>query len=147
MSKKQQTIFWPSVLVIACGVAVILVLSARTKNVASTRPESPTAITATPDQPEFKQRIRIWIHGDDIRPKVIHASPGKIVISVENETKADLSLRIERQNPTSSRFIDTMNLPAKAKRLQHEVNLGVGEYSFYEASRPDIRGRLIVELH
>ncbi len=133
MSKKQKRILWPTLALIGLVTATVVFLSARNKSAA-----------AQQNLPEFKQRIRVWIHGDDIRPKVIHAWPGKALITIQNETSADVSLQVEQVLPQRTLPVDTVNLPSGSKRLQHEIVLVPGEYVFYDASRPGIRGRLIV---
>ncbi len=135
MSKQQKRVFWPSVVLVVLAVAAICFAAARNRS----------ASAAQRSVPEFKQRIRIWIHGDDVRPKVIHAAPGKALVTVENETAADVSIQIERVLLNRTQLIDGVNLPGRSKRLQREVTLVPGEYVFYDASRPTIRGRLIVE--
>lgn len=146
MSKKQKMVFWPSLVLIGLVVASVVFVSARSKRAADskgTKRESRPATQST--LPEFKQRIRIWIHGDDVRPNVIHASPGKALVTIENETAADVSMQLMRVLPNRTQLIDGSSLPGRSKRLQREVMLVPGEYVFYDASRPTIRGRLIVD--
>ncbi|SRR5216683_1577645 len=135
MSKQQKRVFWPSVVLVVLAVTAICFVAARNRS----------ASAAQRSVPEFKQRIRIWVHGDDVRPKVIHAAPGKALVTIENETTADVSMQVERVLPNGTQLIDRVNLPGRSKRLQREIMLVPGEYVFYEASRPTIRGRLIVE--
>ena len=44
----------------------------------------------------YKPTIRVWLHGDSIRPNVIRTRPGVIVLRAENETRSDVSLVLER---------------------------------------------------
>lgn len=135
MSRKRKTVFWSSLVLIGLVAASVAFVSARGKR----------AVAAQQRVPEFKQRIRIWIHGDDVRPNVIHAWPGPALVTVENETSADVSLRVARVLPNRIDPLGTITVPAQSRRLQREVNLAVGEYVFYELGRSGIRGRLIVE--
>lgn len=135
MSKQQKRVFWPTLVLAVLAVTSICFAAARNRS----------ASAAQRSVPEFKQRIRIWVHGDDVRPKVIHAAPGKALVTVENETSADVSMQLERVLPNRTQPIGGVNLPGRSKRSQGEVTLVPGEYVFYEASRPTIRGRLIVE--
>lgn len=94
----------------------------------------------------FKQRIRVWIHGNDVRPKVIHAWPGRVLLTCENETGSDTALIVDRVvvgelNDRTSRVPTAV----RRKRATQEVTLVPGEYVFYEESRPAIRGKIIVE--
>jgi hypothetical protein len=140
MSRKQKRMFYPGVAVIVLTITAIVFTSARHDN-AAVLTESPAQQHAAP---EFKQHLRVFVHKDDIRPAVLRAWPGKAVVSVENESQADVSLQIERVLPSGNQSVSGVSLPAQAKRLPQEVTLGVGEYVFYETSRPTIRGRLIV---
>ncbi|HLG13449.1 MAG TPA: hypothetical protein VJH03_02845 [Blastocatellia bacterium] len=92
------------------------------------------------------QLIRVFVHGDGIYPDVVRARPGEILLRAENETLGDISLVVERldpgQVPVNVKQIKTVN---RGKRAQEELALGVGEYVYYEASRPEIRGKLIIE--
>ena len=112
MSKKQKMFFWPSLVLIGLVAASVVFVSARNKSAAAQR-----------NLPEFKQRIRIWVHGDDVRPNVIHASPGKALVTIENETAADVSMQIERVLLNRTQLIGGVNLPGRSKRLQGEVTL------------------------
>jgi hypothetical protein len=99
-------------------------------------------------QPVYKPRIRVWIQGNDIRPSVIHTRPGPLRLSVENASGADVSLVIEKVLPgRASLRAASMRTLSRTKRATQEIELGVGEYIFYEESRPDITGRLIVEAN
>lgn len=144
MSKKQQRVFWPSLVMIVLGLTTVSML-VRNKSAAARAAKPETALVAQHEQPEFKQHIRIWIHGDEVRPKTVHAWPGPALVMVENETPASVSLQIDRVLPNRTQLLGTVNIPGLTKRLRQEVTLGVGEYVFYEASRPTVRGRLIVE--
>ncbi len=145
MSNKQQRVFWPGLTLIVLALTAFVFVPARVSTVASSRVKPASAMAAQRNLPEFRQRIRVWIHGDDVRPRVIHSWPGKALITIQNETAADVSLQVERVLPNRTLPIGTVNLPGGSKRLQHEIVLAPGEYVFYEASRPTIRGQLIVE--
>jgi len=146
MSKKQQKIVWAGLFaalipsVFAFGLAWPNSEAASAKRIAVT---NPTQRQVTPAL--FTPRIRIWIHGDDVHPHAIHAWPGKAMLTLENETHADISLQIEGPLPNLTQLVGAVNLSARSKRLQREIILSAGEYVFYESSRPTIRGRLIVE--
>jgi len=145
MSNKQKRIFWPSLAMMVLALATIVFVSARARIVASTKANAEGTATGQRVAPEFTQRIRIWVHRDDVRPRVIHAWPGKAQINIENETQRDVSFQVERVLPNRTQTIGTVNLLARLKRLHQEVTLVPGDYIFYEASRPDIRGRIVVE--
>ncbi|GEM_PF-2527793 len=145
MSKQQKRIFWPSLAMMGLALTTIVFVSARARIVASTKANAEGTATEQRVAPEFKQRISIWVHRDDVRPKVIHAWPGKAQINVENQTQSDVSLQVERVLPNRTQTIGAVNLSARLKRLRQEVTLVPGDYIFYEASRSDIRGRIVVK--
>lgn len=148
MSKKQKKIFWPGLFASTLVLAVLAFAHAWPKNNAA----SPKDLAvANPGQGQavpavFTSRIRIWIHGDDIRPKVIRTWPGAVLLTTENLTDGNTSLVVERVLPGQA-FGLTARLPTRAgtKRTKQELILAVGEYVFYEESRPLITGRLFVE--
>lgn len=96
--------------------------------------------------PSYKPTIRVWVHGDSIRPALARARPGEVVMRAENETGTDAALVVERmipgQLPTPvARVVATM----LGKRARQELTLAEGEYVYYEESRPLIRGPLVVK--
>ena len=99
-------------------------------------------------QSEFIRTIRVFVHPEDIYPGVAFVKPGKIGLVVENETQADVSLVVERvspgQAPQSVTAVRTVN---HGKRNRQDLTLGTGEYVFYEESRPQQRGRIVVDPH
>jgi len=130
-------------------IVITTVLLVRQASSASTTPPAP-ASAATPRQgrpeAEYKQMIRVWVHNDGIYPSIVYATPGKIVLRAENETRSDVSLIVERvllgqANARLTRLI-TQN---QAKRVHEERVLGAGEYVFYDEARPEYKGTLIVE--
>ena len=145
MSRKHKRVLWPSLALAILAISGIVFDLAMNKSAAATIevPEpNPVQLRAAP---EFKQRIRVFVHRNDIRPQIIHAWPGKAVVSVENVSQADVSLQIERLLPNLNLPVGAVNLTASVNRLPQELTLAVGEYVLYDASRPTIRGRLIVE--
>lgn len=101
------------------------------------------------DQPTllYKQAVRVWVHADGVRPRVVHAAPGLVVLRVENETGADATLVVERVVAAHQARIGAARLvtPWLGKRAHAEVAIGAGEYVYYEESRPQLTGRLVVE--
>lgn len=96
--------------------------------------------------PEARQLVRVFVHGDDIYPSGVRTGPGKLLLWVENETQSDVSLVVERLVPgQNAQAIANIKAEGLGKRASHEVTVGVGEFVFYEQSRPDVQGRLIVE--
>lgn len=148
MSKTQKRIFWPGLLVGALLLATLAFVLAQPKSHAATAKDGAVAnFTQGQSAPVlFRPRIRIWVHGDDVRPKVIHAWPGPVLLTAENETGADVSLVVERVLPGQANGL-TARVPTlrRLKRANRELSLAVGEYLFYEAGRPNIRGSILVE--
>lgn len=143
MSRKPA--LWPALTIIVLTLSAISFTFARNKlRVAADPPKLETALPQKP-APEFKQRLRVFVHKNDIRPRALHAWPGKAVLSVENESQADVSLQIERVLANRTESVGAVSLSARGKRLPQEVTLVAGEYVLYEVSRPNNRLSLIVE--
>jgi len=107
-----------------------------------------TAYVARQDQgpPQFTRTIRVFIHPEDIYPGVVVVKPGRVRLVAENQTQTDVSLIIERVIPGQSRQgVAAVRTANHAKRKHQDVALGEGEYVFYEESRPEQRGRIIVD--
>ena len=123
-------------------------------NVTDKPPASPTARSAVlaarqaKGQGEFIQTIRVFIHPEDIYPGVVVVKPGKVYLEAENETQSDVSLIVERMNPGQARQgVAAVRTTNQAKRNHQEVTLGAGEYVYYEESRPQQQGKIIVDPH
>lgn len=101
---------------------------------------------AAPQRVQFRQSIRVWVHGDRVSPDLIYARPGKILLQAENETGGDISLKLDRQvagrTPEEQGVVRTAR---RGKRSSLEMTLGAGEYVFYDETRPEIKGKLIVD--
>lgn len=95
----------------------------------------------------YRQTVRIWVHPDGVRPAVVHAAPGPLSIQAENETGADVALVIERasEGQTAAHRVGRVAASRRGRRARQEMELGAGEYVFYEESRPQFTGTLIIE--
>jgi hypothetical protein len=123
----------------------------------SPAPAEPSASSAreTPIQPgaddpveaAYRQTVRVWVHADDVRPRVIRAAPGAISLRAENETGGDVALVVEKVSAgggapeREARVVVT----GEGRRARLELSLVAGEYVFYEESRPQFKGTLLVE--
>jgi hypothetical protein len=97
-------------------------------------------------QSEFIQTIRVFIHPEDLYPGIVTVRPGKVRLVAENETLTDVSLVVERVSPGQARqTVAGIRTVDPAKRDRQELTLGTGEYVFYEESRPQQQGRIIVD--
>lgn len=95
--------------------------------------------------PGHKPNVRIWVHRDGVRPAVVRTRPGRIILRAMNMTQSDVTLVVERVRPGAS----PQAVTKVVSRLHEwgspqEVALGDGEYVYYEESRPESRGRLVV---
>lgn len=92
--------------------------------------------------------VRVWIHNEDLYPNVVRVRPGAIYLRAENETLGDVALAIESDRPGQAPVrLASLRTSRQEKRVSQEIQLGVGEYVFYEESRPELRGTLIVEAN
>ena len=134
MSKEQRKVFWPT-LVVVMAILSALVLEATRDYAAASNQVTPT----------FHQHIRVWVHGDDVRPRVIHAWPGQVLLTSENEAGADVALVVEQLLPGLVNVLTRVPTAARKKRATQELTLVPGEYVFYEERQPAVRGKIIVE--
>lgn len=133
MSKAQRTVFWP-ILVVIVTISGALVFEAMRDGATANDKIKPT----------FRQQIQVWVHGDDVRPTVIHASSGPVLLTSENETRADVTLVVERVMPGIVDVLTSMPTVKGKKRATQELTLIPGEYVFYEERQPAVRGKIIV---
>lgn len=95
--------------------------------------------------PVYKQRVRFWIHGDGIRPRIVHAKPGLALVTCENKTILNAELVVERVLPNGAlQPFGNVALSATGGRRTQEFPLTEGEYVVYEGSRPEFKGTIVV---
>lgn len=112
---------------------------------ASTQQEQVQASASQRSDAVYRQTVRVFLHADSVRPRLIHLSPGPVTFRAENETGADAALVVERVAAGQSSHRAARVVAEREKKRGHgELELGVGEYVFYEESRPQLRGTLVV---
>jgi hypothetical protein len=102
-------------------------------------------VSVSQSTPLYKQRVRFWIHGDGIRPRIVHAKPGLVIVTCENKTVLNAELVIERLLP--NRALQTLGgvvVSAEGGRRTQEFPLTEGEYVVYERSRPEFKATIVV---
>lgn len=111
-----------------------------------------TTLTASPaaqDQsaPVYRPTLRVWVHVDSVRPALLQAEPGPVVMRAVNETESEVSLVVERvsEDQPAVRVARIAVTPDEKDRRQ-ELVLEAGEYVYYEEARPEIQGRLVIEV-
>jgi hypothetical protein len=144
MTKNRRVVLWSAILLPAVAVSTLAFVSRSRLKHSSENGELPFH-PAYQSAPAFKPRIRVWISANDIRPRIVHTRPGKIILEVDNQTLISPSLQVQRLLTGRTEVLPKITAPAQTKRFDRELVLGVGTYEFFEASRPNIRGRLIVE--
>ncbi len=86
--------------------------------------------------------VRVFVHEDDVYPDLIHTRPGLVRLRVENETAGDVVLALDPGG--GQQFTAQVVTTGQAKRADGIVLLSEGEYIYFEASRPEVTGKLIV---
>lgn len=90
--------------------------------------------------------MRIFVHQEDIYPNQLRGKAGPVRLRAENETLGNVSLALDVLMPGGPTqrvaLVQTVNT---GKRADQQVYLSKGEYAYYDESRPDIRGQLIVD--
>lgn len=93
----------------------------------------------------FAPVIRVWLHPDDIYPDVVRVKPGKVLLMAENQKATGISLIIEKVLANQSKqAIASISASDIARRAGNVLDLSPGEYIFYDQSRPDLTGAIIV---
>ncbi|MFY9607892.1 MAG: hypothetical protein WAU45_04660 [Blastocatellia bacterium] len=150
-SRLKRNRSLPIKIALSLGVLVscsALVFVSRAHNQPVSKVEVLKAAASTQSQPEVKYRemVRIFVHGDDIYPGFARVRPGRVLLRAENETQSDVALILERVVSGETRqSVARVATSGRGKRADNEVALDIGEYVFFEESRPEIQGRLIVE--
>jgi hypothetical protein len=108
---------------------------------------APSHAVASQGQPGDRAKlVRVFVHEFDLYPSVVRTTPGKVLLRAENEKRSDIALVVERLVPgQSSQRTARIHAARHIRRAHQELTLGVGEYVFFEESRPELRGMLIVE--
>jgi cupredoxin-like protein len=90
--------------------------------------------------------MRIFVHQEDIYPNRLRVTAGTVRLRAENETLGNVSLALDVLVPGgSSQRVAVVQTVNTGKRADQQVTLSKGEYAYYDESRPDIRGQLIVD--
>jgi hypothetical protein len=93
----------------------------------------------------FVRSVRVFVHPDDIYPLVARVKPGLVAIQAENQMGSNVTIVIEKLLPgRASQLLGNVATIDRERRATGEFALGAGEYEFYEQSRPEVRGKLIV---
>ena len=162
MSKKQQRTLFPVLAAALLALGVVTFIAARSRAAKAKSASAPVADHTTSESPKppeppqsedgvvtpqtgasFAPAVHISVHGDAVRPMIIHTWPGKILLDVDNKARADVSLEI--QPAGGGQPAATVSVPLSLKRIRQLVNLPVGDYFFFDASRTKIRGELVVQ--
>lgn len=95
--------------------------------------------------PSYRQRVRFWVHGDGIRPRIAHARPGAVLLMCDNKTLITAELVIERLSANQSvQAVGAINVGSSPGAATQEVVLTPGDYVVYERSRPELKATLVV---
>lgn len=150
MPGRQIGSSWPAILILAAASVFMTVFVVQTR---ATTDEEQLAVGSSKAGPSqilpqniYKPTLRIWVHGDGIRPRMMRTSPGLVVLRVENGTRSDISLVLEKVRPGEVIQVARVTTSNQGRRARHQLPLGVGEYVYYDEARPRIRGTLIVAL-
>lgn len=130
-----------SLTLLVFATATALTMSSRAsgnRGGAKARPQSANGATYTP-------MLRIFVHGDALYPDFVQIKPDIVRLRAENETSGAVALVFERVRPgLQNQAIARVSTANQAKRADQPVELIEGEYEYYDETRPEIRGKLIV---
>jgi len=95
---------------------------------------------------EFRQPVRIFVHGDRVSPNLIYVGTNQFLLQVENVTTSDIRLKVEQHLASGEKkILNVISTIGNGKRTSQNMELEAGEYVFYEESRPSLRGKIIVD--
>lgn len=121
-------------------------LAIKPANSASTLNTGSKSATTQESSDKGRQLIRVFIHEFDLYPSLVRVRPGKVLLSAENEKRTGVALIVERVSPGQApQRAARTSVARDLKRAGQELNLGTGEYVFYEESNPKLTGRIVVE--
>jgi uncharacterized membrane protein len=110
------------------------------------RSKGAAAAAPNPQATASKRLLRIFVHGPDIYPDVVQVPPGTVLLEAENQIAADITLVLQQVvEGQAPQLIATISAAQHENRARQTLTLSAGEYVFYEQSRPEVRGKLIVE--
>ena len=108
-------------------------------------PMQPSALSAGRSGEGPVPLMRIFVHQEDIYPNQLRVKGGPVRLCAENETLGNVSLALDvliNGVPQRVALVQTVNT---GKRAEQQVYLSKGDYAYYDESRPEIRGQLIVD--
>jgi hypothetical protein len=163
MSKKQKRILWPVLMVIAIGVGGLVFANTRSrsdlpsarvngslqpkadrtsaseadvvKDVSSSLPQSEAPRGA-------EQVVRFTVYDVGIFPREAHASPGWVVIHIEDMSGSSAGLVVQSE---SRQTLGQIVRGQRHWRGHGRVRLEPGRYRVFDATRPESQATLIVD--
>src|SRR5258708_554501 len=91
------------------------------------------------------QLARVWVYWDAVYPSVMTLRPGPVLFRVENRTPLDANIVVDNVSAgAGAQTAATATAASGALQGIQSFQLGPGEYVYYERSRPQLKGRLIV---
>lgn len=98
-----------------------------------------------PAESKARQLARVWVYGDAVYPSAIKLKPGTVLLRMENQVGFNVNLVLTKLTGGGTGPVTTLGAQGKTLRSIQVLELGAGLYEYYDQSRPQIKGRLIVE--
>jgi hypothetical protein len=114
-------------------------------NPASRNPAGAKSAAQGPAESKARQLARVWVYWDAVYPSAIKLKPGTVLLRMENEVGFDVNLVLTRLTGGGTGHVTTLGAQGKTLRSIQVLELGAGLYEYYDESRPQLKGRLIVE--
>jgi hypothetical protein len=114
----------------------------------SVRPERSGTVRLAaqgPAEAKARQLARVWVYWDAVYPSAIKLKPGTVLLRMENQVGFDVNLVLTKLTGGGTGHVTTLGAQGKTLRSIQVLELGAGLYEYYDQSRPQIKGRLIVE--
>jgi len=143
---KKRALLFTLLVVALAGLSGLLTRATGHSSNVAFPPMHPAALSPAGTGGALVPLMRIFVHQEDIYPNRLRVTAGAVRLRAENETLGNVSLALDVLIPGGSAqrvaVVQTVNT---GKRADQQVSLSKGEYAYYDESRPDIRGQLIVD--
>jgi len=165
MSKKQQRVFWPALIILSIVASAFVFANTSsgraTVNLAAsaprlvdadgtTSPQAGAVKALTSAMPQGLQRhgpvevVRFTLYDAGIYPREARVEKGLVAITIEDFSGGTSGLVVQRVNGNSRQSVGTVQRIQNHWRGRQELQLEPGDYELFMVDRPNNKAQLIV---
>ena len=166
MSKKQQRVFWPALIILSIVTSAFVFANTRRSraivNLAAnaprlvdtdgtTSPQAGKVKAFTSVMPQGLQRhgpvevVRFTLYDAGIYPRQARVEKGVVAITIEDLSGGTSGLVVQRVNGNARQSVGTVQRIQNHWRGRQELQLEPGNYEVFMADRPNNKAQLIVQ--